>query len=1214
MKKQISIILVICLLLCLTPTSALAEDTNSGESVQLVTFQRIGTTDSGFSQTGSSWKDATMPDSTGDTTRGVSKYSGSVGHYVQYTPTNLQPGWYDVSFWNIKYQDSQNPMKMTATIFSDSVTTENITLGVNTTSEDRGGIWTKIGTYYFAGTNDEYLRLVASGGSHARIADVKFELNESYQPPKATFQRIGTTDSGFSQAGSSWKNSTMADSTGDTTSGVSKYSGSVGHYVQYTPNNLQPGWYDVSFWNIKYQDSQNPMKMTATIFSGGDTTENITLGVNTTSEDRGGIWTKIGTYYFAGTDDEYLRLVASGGSHARIADAKFELNENYQPPKVTTQRIDTTDSGFSTYGDNWKPASMPDSTGNTTRGVSLYTNLTGSYAQYTPKNLEPGWYDISFWNIKYSTNQNPIKMTGTVFANGKTKENIKLPVNTETEDRQGIWSKVGTYYFSGTDDEYFRLFVFENGEYARVADVKFEKNDSFVPPPSFGDTEISLNGTDRFHAISKEGNYSVYINKTAATDGLLTLYANGAEIAKHYTNGVETGKIYLGTFSFPDDADVELCYVPLTGSAPSPVSTVYFVPASGSYAIYKMYNLQKDEEVFFFNAGMHKITADITNNSGSSGYYKLIGAVYENGILIKSVSSERIYLENGETEKLEVQVPITNSKNNTELKAFVWDDFSNIRPKVVAKAFQAQDDRIFGAVTITPNTFDSTGSWTIAGNSSAFTGTILSGKTSSSAETEPATVSLKLPENDYRIWVRTINYTTNPDARYFNVRVNGTVLDKTFGQIGQDGLFWEDGGVVALNGETLLEVLDTSKYYAKIDSIVITDDLDYTPADSFEQITEHAPILTKNPSSMTESAMMADFTMDKNYVGGNYILHEKGNNTVHISPDLSDTSLSDGWFYWNFKATSGSDRTVTFKITGCTQVIGASGAVYSTDGGNNWSYITESAKKTQFSYDFKANETVQFAVTIPYQYSNLTSYIGTLSSDRVAVSTLCKSEENRDVPLVTIGNPDAEKAVILTSRHHCCETTASYHLEGIMDYLSQDAPDSLFDTYCFYIVPMMDVDGVENGDQGKGRAPHDHNRDYQKDLYSSVRALKAFVADKDVEFFLDLHCPMLQTSKPYLYYSTEDKDAVADFSAILANATANSEYSNPIIFDGSRDYDSGDHYADCSRGYFFLEVGSPFATTLEFPYSGEVGDEYTVERIYNFGIDVAKAIETYITK
>lgn len=46
----------------------------------------------------------------------------------------------------------------------------------------------------------------------------------------------------------------------------------------------------------------------------------------------------------------------------------------------------------------------------------------------------------------------------------------------------------------------------------------------------------------------------------------------------------------------------------------------------------------------------------------------------------------------------------------------------------------------------------------------------------------------------------------------------------------------------------------------------------------------------------------------------------------------------------------------------------------------------------------------------------------------------------------------------------------------------------------FFVVPFMDKDGVEAGDQGKNRRPYDHNRDYQgESLYASVRAMRELV-------------------------------------------------------------------------------------------------------------------------
>ena len=121
----------------------------------------------------------------------------------------------------------------------------------------------------------------------------------------------------------------------------------------------------------------------------------------------------------------------------------------------------------------WIAAKMENSAGSTEKCASYYSNTAGDYAQYTPYNLEAGWYDISFWNIKYQTNQNPVKMTGTVYANGETVTNIPLGVSEATVDRRGAWTKVGTFYFSGTNDEYFRL-VASGGDFARPSDVKFE--------------------------------------------------------------------------------------------------------------------------------------------------------------------------------------------------------------------------------------------------------------------------------------------------------------------------------------------------------------------------------------------------------------------------------------------------------------------------------------------------------------------------------------------------------------------------------------------------------------------------------------------------------------------------------------------------------------------------------------------------------------------
>src|SRR5690606_31742336 len=93
------------------------------------------------------------------------------------------------------------------------------------------------------------------------------------------------------------------------------------------------------------------------------------------------------------------------------------------------------------------------------------------------------------------------------------------------------------------------------------------------------------------------------------------------------------------------------------------------------------------------------------------------------------------------------------------------------------------------------------------------------------------------------------------------------------------------------------------------------------------------------------------------------------------------------------------------------------------------------------------------------------------------VSVLTKSRKGRDVQLLRIGEPGPGKqSVLFTARHHATETIASYVLEGILaEAMADNATGEAFrEKYVLYAVPLVDHDGVEDGDQGKNRQPHDH--------------------------------------------------------------------------------------------------------------------------------------------
>jgi len=89
-------------------------------------------------------------------------------------------------------------------------------------------------------------------------------------------------------------------------------------------------------------------------------------------------------------------------------------------------------------------------------------------------------------------------------------------------------------------------------------------------------------------------------------------------------------------------------------------------------------------------------------------------------------------------------------------------------------------------------------------------------------------------------------------------------------------------------------------------------------------------------------------------------------------------------------------------------------------------------------------------------------------------------------------------------------------MEGVIDEVLSGSKEGewIRDNADCVFVPFMDKDGVECGDQGKNRRPHDHNRDYAAEIYTSVRAFKNLLtkesSGKQIVFF-DLHSPYIRS-------------------------------------------------------------------------------------------------------
>ncbi len=121
----------------------------------------------------------------------------------------------------------------------------------------------------------------------------------------------------------------------------------------------------------------------------------------------------------------------------------------------------------------------------------------------------------------------------------------------------------------------------------------------------------------------------------------------------------------------------------------------------------------------------------------------------------------------------------------------------------------------------------------------------------------------------FRVWVRTKNWVGPWDAPgspgRFQVSVGGQRLQHEFGATGKDWR-WEDGGVIELNARSVdIALHDLTGFAGRVDAILITPDLDFTPPDDFKATDQ----LRRQSLGLPDEAPETD-EYDLVVVGGGY--------------------------------------------------------------------------------------------------------------------------------------------------------------------------------------------------------------------------------------------------------------------------------------------------------------------------------------------------------
>jgi murein tripeptide amidase MpaA len=141
----------------------------------------------------------------------------------------------------------------------------------------------------------------------------------------------------------------------------------------------------------------------------------------------------------------------------------------------------------------------------------------------------------------------------------------------------------------------------------------------------------------------------------------------------------------------------------------------------------------------------------------------------------------------------------------------------------------------------------------------------------------------------------------------------------------------------------------------------------------------------------------------------------------------------------------------------------------------------------KFEHDF---DTVYFAYSQPYSYSDLMDDISEIEKrklDYVARNTLCRTLAGNRCDYLTIttrtnfDNEDRQlqkKGVVISARVHPGESNSSWIMKGVIDFLIGDSKEAkqLRDNFVFKIIPMLNPDGVINGNYRCSLAGCDLNR------------------------------------------------------------------------------------------------------------------------------------------
>ena len=180
-----------------------------------------------------------------------------------------------------------------------------------------------------------------------------------------------------------------------------------------------------------------------------------------------------------------------------------------------------------------------------------------------------------------------------------------------------------------------------------------------------------------------------------------------------------------------------------------------------------------------------------------------------------------------------------------------------------------------------------------------------------------------------------------------------------------------------------------------------------------------------------------------------------------------------------------------------------------------------------FSFDFSKITTdtkyVYFAYCYPYTYSQLSTYLTSLNIYKkiLRMDSIGQTLDNNKLYMLIITNFEDsfdtlanKKAIIFTARVHPGESSSSFVIQGLIEFLLSNEPKaiSLRKNYIFKIVPMLNPDGVIRGNFRMNSVGKDLNRMWMEEneenspsVFYCHKMIQKTLNSRNIHFFCDFH-------------------------------------------------------------------------------------------------------------